>query len=297
MNSTQAKKINLAAFLGKLGYQPDYSYPAYCLYKSPLRNERRASFSVCLIKHLWFDIAANEGGTIIDFAMQFFGCRVAEALKHIEEIMGNQSPFFLTSKALPKQPEPKRKKQVIVHSVKPLENTAHGAYLVAYLKSRGIPFELAKKYLYNVSIYLNGKHHFMLGWKNNNDGWELRSRYFKTATSKAFSFVPGTNTSGYAINVFEGMIDFLSALVTFGKLSPPNDTIILNSVSLVNSSLGYIQSYDKANLFLDFDKEGTKATKHIQANHLQAIDQRKVFARSFCPYNFHKDFNDYLVYR
>lgn len=293
MNSKQAKKLSLAAFLDKLGYSPSYTYPAYALYKSPLRNERSPSLQVCLVKHLWYDLAEHQGGNIIDFAMQFFSCNVSEALGHIEQIMGNQSPFFLTSKTQPEQPQPKREKRIVIQSVKPLEDKEHGAYLVAYLKSRGIAFELAQKYLQNISIYLNGKHHFMLGWRNTKDGWELRSRYFKTATSKAYSFVPGANGKG--VNVFEGMIDFLSALTFFGKEYPPNDTIILNSTSLINSALEHIQGYEKANLYLDWDRAGHKATEHVQSNHTKAIDRRQTFYRSFCPYAWFKDFNDYLI--
>lgn len=277
----------------RLGHKPEYKHPKDYHYKSPIRNERNSSFAVSLTKNLWYDAAETEGGDIIAFVRQYFSCDVSQALKHIEQIMGTV-PFLLASKPPQQEPQAKQKKGIVVHRVKVLKSEGYGAYLVTYLKSRNIPLDIAQCYLNNVSFYLNGKHYFGLGWKNTKDGWELRNQHFKTATNKAYSLIQGTSNKS-AVNVFEGMIDFLSALVYYGKDLPPNDTIILNSTSLVNSALGHIQCYDMANLYLDNDKAGNKATRHIQANHLKAIDRRDVFIRGACPYTWFKDFNDYLV--
>jgi len=293
MNTTQAKSISIALFLDRLGYKPEYTYPKSLLYKSPLRNERIASFSVSTTKNLWFDLGTTEGGTLIDLAMSLFSCNVSQALTHIEEVTGNNAYFLSTSNKDFEKPLPKAKKSIKIRKIIPLQNTGYGAYLVAYLKSRCIPLEIAQKYVQNVSIRLNDKHYFMLGWLNNLDGWELKNQYFKTSTQKAFSFIPGAGNQ-QSMNVFEGMTDFLSALVYFKRDTPTNDTIILNSTALVKSALPFIQCYEVVNLFFDNDYSGRKATKYVQANHLKAIDRLEIYAKSFCPYTLFNDFNDFL---
>lgn len=116
----------------------------------------------------------------------------------------------------------------------------------------------------------------------------------KMATSKAYSLIQGTTDQGI-VNVFEGMMDFLIALVHFKKEQPPNDTIILNSIALAGATFSKLQKYDQVNLYLDNDQAGTKATRQIQEKHPKAIDRRDIFMPSFCPYTLHKDFNDFLI--
>lgn len=93
----------------------------------------------------------------------------------------------------------------------------------------------------------------------------------KMATSKAYSLIQGTTDQGI-VNVFEGMMDFLIALVHFKKEHPPNDTIILNSIALAGATFSKLQEYDQVNLYLDNDQAGTKATRQIQEKHPKAID-------------------------
>ncbi len=293
MNTKQAKSKHIIELLGRLGYEPAYKYANYHWYNSPVRNERKPSFFVNIERNLWYDVASSEGGNIIGLVMQLFSCGVSESLQHIGQIFGGNTFFSIQQNSSFKSVSTQSKKTPKITSVKDLENTSYGKYLVAYLDARRIPLKVAKPYLKNVSFRMNGKPYFALGWQNVNKGWEIRSKYLKTATSKAYSFISGTRQGSKGVNVFEGMIDFLTAIVHYGK-APSNDSIILNSTSLMAFVLPYVQCYNVVYSYLDNDRTGNRATNYLKDNHLNVKDMRHLYFSSFCPYTYFNDFNDWL---
>jgi len=59
----------------------------------------------------------------------------------------------------------------------------------------------------------NGKSYFALAFANESGGYELRNRYYKGCYGhKDISLIPGRNTASKSVAVFEGFMDFLSAL-------------------------------------------------------------------------------------
>ncbi|WP_299456364.1 toprim domain-containing protein [uncultured Microscilla sp.] len=286
MNTQQAKQIQLIALLSLLGYEPDYKYQTSYWYKSPIRNERRASFRVNLEKNTWVDQSTGTGGNIIDFVMQYQNnCGVGEALAYIAKITNNPHNY---NSALTKlqTARPKKNNAPKIEKIRDIENKA----LIDYLKSRKVPVELAKLYLKECYYYIGKNHYFGLCWKNNSEGLEIRNKYFKTATNKAFSFVPGKCTKMNVVNVFEGMFDFLSALVYSKTQKPKYDCLIMNSTALARSpiTIGYLYCYDKANLFMDNDQAGDEATQFLCSKLPRVADYRNI-------YQNHNDFNDFLV--
>ena len=58
MNIQEAKQIRIADYLQSLGYTPVKQQGSSLWYKSPLREEKDASFKVNTDRNLWFDYDA-----------------------------------------------------------------------------------------------------------------------------------------------------------------------------------------------------------------------------------------------
>ena len=74
----------------------------------------------------------------------------------------------------------------------------------------------------------SGKLIAALGFKNDRGGFELRNKFLKLSTSpKAITTIHG---AAKALNVFEGFMDYLSALTYYNTSQLEGTAIILNGV-------------------------------------------------------------------
>ena len=83
MNCEQANQIDLVDYLQALGFNPQKIRREDYWYLSPFRKENEASFKVNKHKNIWYDHGLGKGGSLIDFAMEFYHCNVhlADKLK------------------------------------------------------------------------------------------------------------------------------------------------------------------------------------------------------------------------
>ena len=171
MNIQQAKKLDLIPYLASLGYTPQKILDKDHWYLSPFRNEKTASFKVNQNLNRWYDFAESTGGDIIDFGKIYFSCSTREMLRKLEG-----SPHAITRTK-------KNTGSVNISGEGPLKITGvkkiNSPSLMHYLQSRKIPFEIAQKYLYQVSYEVRGKTYCSLGFKNDRGGYELRGKNFK----------------------------------------------------------------------------------------------------------------------
>ncbi|MGE4289418.1 MAG: toprim domain-containing protein [Salinivirgaceae bacterium] len=66
--------------------------------------------------------------------------------------------------------------------------------------------------------------------------------------------------------IIEGFFDYLSFLMLYPDRVRNHDFIILNSTSLIKSTIPILNTYNKIFLFLDNDKTGEKTTSFIETN-------------------------------
>lgn len=245
-------------------------------YKAPHRDERTASLFVNRVKNTWYDFGTGKGGSAIDLVCELSGVSVPGALL----ILSGVKPPSLQTFSFSQQSTLKTPTLQIKH-IQPLQNRA----LIQYLKSRKIPYRVAANIPHLKEAYYtnNDKQYFALAFENDSNGYELRSKYFKGCTQKDITTIPG---KGNGLNLFEGFMDYASALTCFNERSC-NTTIVLNS--LVNLDKVDLTRYDKINLFLDNDEQGIKTAKEIIKQHPGAVNRSQQF------YRFCKDFNEYLL--
>ncbi len=170
-----------------------------------------------------------------------------------------------------------------IKHIQPLQNRA----LIEYLQIRKITPTKAANYLQEAYYKVNDKQYFALAFKNDLGGFELRNKYFKGSSSpKAITTIPGTSN---AVHIFEGFIDFLSALEHYRTTKPAGTCIILNSVSNLQTIIDTLEQYQNINLFLDNDNAGNKAVATIKSIHPKVKDYSKII------YPEDKDFNLFLT--
>lgn len=262
MNIDEAKTIPLTEILSRLDHHPKRINATKALYSSPLRQERTPSFWVYLKPNRWYDYggAQPQGGDGLNFACAYLkSCRQDNTVSDGLRWLKNMS--IPTIVPIYSDHMEEREATLLLKDKQPIQQLG----LILYLKKRGIPLELARKYLSEVYVrnVNTEKSFYALGFKNEEGGYELRNPFFKgTLRPKALSFIRGTTIQPKGIHIFEGFMDYLSAIIQSGGQPFTNDVIVLNSISSLRQTLPYIQNYGyrKVYTWLDNDPTGEKAT-------------------------------------
>lgn len=274
--------ISIKAYLAQHGIYPVKESFHTALYHSPLRVDLSASFKVDLEKNLWIDYGTNKGGTMIDLVMKFKHCSLHTAMVELEQIYQNTDGCFNRPTTSFSFQGNESTPSITIQNITELVHPA----LLQYLDKRAINVDLAREHCKQVHYSTNGKTYFAIGFKNDTNGWNLRSDYFKGCTS--MDSTTQKTIERDTILVFEGFMDYLSYLAINNLIKPVGSIIVLNSTSNLNKAIDFIKSHEKVYTYLDNDKEGRKVTQQIKEVCKTHIDKSTEFA------NF-KDLNEYLV--
>jgi hypothetical protein len=261
MNIEQAKAIPISEILNRVGLKPARSYNQESWFLSPLRAEKTASFHVHNEKNLWFDFGEAIGGDTVRLAQAILQSQgqansVSDALKWLDQLIGSNVVFV----KFEKQSEIKKQPVYSLDYVSPITRPQ----LIHYLHRRGIPLSLGQHYLKQACV-LNtntGRLITALAWDTENGGLELTKPGFKASVgAKTISFIRGQKSKPPGIHVFEGMMDYLSAITQLEGRPFQDDTIILNSVSNMTQILPYLYQYGYSvgYTWMDNDEAGRKA--------------------------------------
>ena len=278
MNSNQARQISIEKVLQKLNYLSSKTIGNDYWYLSPFRTEVTPSFKVNLKLNRWFDHGEQIGGNIIDFLVHKFGFSISEALEYLK-------PFecdFSFQKQILDYSNPEKKQINFINKTIPIQHIA----LVQYLESRQIKNYKEVKQLKEIHYTINDKDYFGIGFQNNSEGWEIRSKYAKICLEKK-DITLITNESK-TLRIYEGFFDYLSFVQVQENLRmEESDYLILNSVALLLKNVQVLMNYTSIELYLDNDDAGNNYTELIRKQFEQAVDCRKL-------YREYEDLNDWL---
>lgn len=280
MNCSQAKeKIRIVDFLKSQGIEPKHRYgKKFYWYLAPHRDESNPSFVVNLESNTWYDKSENVGGDILTLVKMLHCTDTAGALQLLSK--NDIKSFSFDQQSSIEAPG------IQINHLQPIRNAA----LIQYLNSRKIPVQLARLYLIE-AYYLttnSTKQKFSLAFRNDLGGYHLRNAKFKGIAAPGY-FTSISGGSQDQLNIFEGVYDFLSALVYFKSTKPKFDCLVLNSNVHIEKVLPILKRYSRINAFLDNDPSGTDTLNHIKAAHPQVEN----FAGRIYPDN--KDFNEFLM--
>lgn len=308
MRARDAKAIPLSVLLAALGHEPVRNYRGEWWYCSPLRQEKTASFKLSVDEKAWYDNGLHEGGNIIDFAMRYFQTDVAGALWEIEQCVRSRpaktifplfgetaNPAHITVTPSAPMAAQKPSTEAFDVTIKPLETST----LCNYLRNqRHVDLAVAQKYVQEVWFKMqeNGRWLFALAFPNDSGGYEWRNasdtKIYKRAWGrKDISTIFPASGETTAVMVFEGFMDFLSALTYYQVAAPKLPVIVLNGVVMKDKALAAIRDLgaEKVYLYLDRDEGGLKLTADFQAAlaDLSVLDKSELYAGF-------KDFNAFL---
>ncbi|TDE01546.1 toprim domain-containing protein [Flavobacterium sandaracinum] len=277
MNTTQAREIPIEKVLQNLGCEPTKCNETESWYLSPFRIEKTASFKLNRKINRWFDHGEQVGGNVIDFVIQKFGFNVTEALTYLEKF----DTLFSFQKQISEVPI-KESNTNQIEKIIPIQHFA----LLQYLESRHIKFYKNIEQLKEVHYIINDKKYFGIGFQNNSQGWEIRSKYAKICLKK--KDITLIRNGSQILRVYEGFFDYLSFQQIWNNLPmEESDSLILNSVALVEKNTSILQNYKIIELFLDNDEAGDKYTKLISTQFPGAKDGRITYSEC-------KDLNEFL---
>jgi DNA primase len=274
IDCNSAREICMIDLLHNLGYRSEKENEKDAWYRSPFRNETVPSFKISKKLNRWFDHGEGIGGNTLDFIIRLKNCSVKEALIYLSEdsFSFHQQQYF--------KEEPTSNFELI--KKQNLQNQA----LINYLESRKISYEIARLYCFEIYYKSNGKRYFSIVFQNDSGGIELRNKYFKGSCNK--KHITTIKNGSDTLNIFEGFFDFLSYLTLYPNRTN-EDFIIINSTSLVEKSIKYLEDYDIIRTFFDNDSSGKNATKLIEHS-----CQNKLRNQSL-KFKGYKDLNDYLL--
>ena len=281
MHLHDIKQISIVDYLAQAGFEAKLIKGVNYWYCSPLRAERTPSFKVNAERNQWYDFATGDHGDIIDLVCALQHCSTAEAIKSLSRLKGTLSAeSFSFGGITPLRSQAPSMELIRVQAVKHPK-------LLLYLSERGLQRSDVSPFLSEIYYKVSGKCFFALVFPNDAGGWELRNPYFKGCFApKAISTIKGTDS--HRLQLFEGFMDFLS----WRKLYPEvqDDSIILNSLTLLPKLIPSLHPYPIIESFLDNDEAGDRATKQLIDARLPVKDMRACYT----PY---KDVNEYLVQR
>ena len=280
MDIETIRKIPLADFLARLGHEPVRRSRNELWYRAPYRSECTPSFRVNVEKQLWYDFGLGKGGDIFTLAGELVQSDdfMAQA-KFIAEaanmpIVGLEKPTYF-----PKPSEPAFENVEIT----PLRHSV----LTDYLEERGIPEEVSIRHCRRIDYTAHRKRYFAVGFPNMTGGYEIRSRHFKGCVPpKSISLVKAENAPAEVCCVFEGFMDFLSA-VTLGMVKGC-DCLVLNSVANVEKAMKHLDGYGRIDCYLDHDEAGRRTLEALRKRYGNRIEDRSAL------YDGCNDLNEYL---
>lgn len=284
MNSKQAKSISIIDLLHNLNCEPTKKLNNDIWFNSPLHTEKTSSLKVDTNKNIWYDHGIGKGGNIIDLVVIYYNCNFSEALSKISSIVNHTDNSFLRVQPLKdfdRTTTPTKKQEY--QKVQNLQNKS----LINYINSRGISTDIATKYIKEI-YWINqnsNKSNFGLCFKNDIGGYEIRNSILKlNIGGKSITTIKGIDLT--KVSIFEGFMDYLTALIYFKIDRFKGTVIILNSVALLDKTIPLLK--DKlVYAFLDNDRAGKKALSTIKDININILDCSNY-------YKDYKDFNEFL---
>lgn len=272
MNINKATKIPIEQVLYWMGVYPQRISGFDIWYINPFNDEKKVTFKINTKLNKWYCYSSGFGGNIVDFIIRKSGCCVTDALIYL-----NDFDFFLYFH----NHNFKSNDNIIdyIEKIKPVNHIG----LILYLYSRGITKYKSISYLKEIHCFISYKKYFALGFRNDNGGFEVVTKHANICLG--IKDITCIDNGSITIRVFEDFFDYLSWKEIETEIS---NYMILNSVSLLEKDLKYLNAFSKIELFLKNNFRGNEITLFLMKSFENVIDCRSLYIN-------YKNLNEYLI--
>ena len=248
------------------------------------------------------DFLTDKIGDLLNFVEYYHNLNTKEAIELLKDVFNEHNLDKLNeikerNKAFIEAVQQKIEKQnnnIEIKKIQDLKNQA----LIDYLQSRKIDLMTAQAANIKEIYYINknnNKNYFALCFENNSGGYEIRNSYFKGSLgTKDITLIENENSD--EINIFEGFLDYVTAIkISKNKILIQNN-IILNSVVEAKKAIETIEKMNnikKVKLYLDNDAAGKETSKLITEKLSKKKEDIEIEDRSKFYTNYN-DLNDFL---
>lgn len=279
MDISRLKSISIVDYLSKSGHKPVNRTGKWISFYSPFSKEGNASFKVNTATNKFVDYHAGLKGDIIDLVCHVEHVSFAQACNILSESKGLKIEKY--------DPEKKHVPGIIIERV---DDISRQDLIKYFVSERKVATSVLLRYCRQVTFsFPLGKYperkYVAVGFPTSMGSWELRNKKQKVCGyPKSFTKINGVSEDKGTVNLFEGFMDFLSALTYFRVLEPQHDTYVLNGVGQINLIKPFLDGKN-VNNFVDNDKAGDKVFEALRGYNV--TDKRHFF-------EFYGDFNEKL---
>lgn len=295
------KRVPILAVVAALGIQicataRNGNY--VCL--SPFRPESTASFHVSEPKNCWIDFGEVEngkpvGGDALRLLMRLYSVNLPQARVLLRELAQVALSPEQLADATPQVKRSADSPKMSFFDVT-FGRLTH-PYLIQYLVSRNINWGLIQgneqtlAHLQQVTYQVVGKAtpkpKFSIAWKTE-AGHEIRNAGFQNCMGgRGITYIKGREPG---CMIFEGFMDYLSALTYYKRSSFRCSVLILNSATTIGAAVPYVEHEPVVHWFGDNDAAGEKTLAFLR----DALPPGRI--RTYNEiYREYKDFNDFLT--
>ena len=286
----QLHSISILEIMAHYGKRLDHTRSG--LYFSPFRDETNPSFHINESKNSWYDYGTGEGGSLFDFVCKFAGISRGEVYDWLASFRHMVPESEYKAVIAPILQRPQHSSKIVIDSV---SHTFTKTKLVEYAASRAVSKEILEKYCEEVIYHVEtapDRQFFAIGFKNNSDGYVLRSSISKKCSCSDITTLDPSGrmtdkTSGDKVLVFEGFMDFLSWMTDVKQLTPEYDCCILNSVTNIGKALPWIMQHTNIAAFMDNDQAGKDTLQKIMESAQETADH------DICVYDMSRLYEGY----
>lgn len=286
----QLHSISIIEIMAHYGKRLDHTRSG--LYFSPFRDETNPSFHINESKNSWYDYGTGEGGSLFDFVCKFAGISRGEVYDWLASFRHMVPESEYKAVIAPILQRPQHSSKIVIDSA---SHTFTRTKLVEYAASRAVSKEILEKYCEEVIYHVEtapDRQFFAIGFKNNSDGYVLRSSISKKCSCSDITTLDPSGrmtdrTTGDKVLVFEGFMDFLSWMTDVKQLTPEYDCCILNSVTNIGKALPWIMQHTNIAAFMDNDQAGKDTLQKIMESAQETADH------DICVYDMSRLYEGY----
>ena len=286
----QLHSISILEIMAHYGKRLDHTRSG--LYFSPFRDETNPSFHINESKNSWYDYGTGEGGSLFDFVCKFAGISRGEVYDWLASFRHMVPESEYKAVIAPILQRPQHSSKIVIDSA---SHTFTKTKLVEYAASRAVSKEILEKYCEEVIYHVEtapDRQFFAIGFKNNSDGYVLRSSISKKCSCSDITTLDPSGrmtdrTTGDKVLVFEGFMDFLSWMTDVKQLTPEYDCCILNSVTNIGKALPWIMQHTNIAAFMDNDQAGKDTLQKIMESAQETADH------DICVYDMSRLYEGY----